>query len=135
MLAFEGYWLDYFVGHRCKSIVAAALGSGPEFAYLLDLRCPLPRPHRLIALHMVVSSECALYECDRTEHTLLQEESNLRPWLVRVARMPDLPPAGLVLAATKRLPTASDQVSLPIQFLYASVNFAKMLGQLIYLLM
>jgi hypothetical protein len=84
---------------------------------------------------MVVNSECALYLCDCTEPTLYSRGSNPQTLAHQDRQMPDLPPAGLVLASTRRLPTTSRQFGLPIQFLESSVQLAELFGELIDLLL
>jgi len=72
----------------------------------------------LVAQHMVVSSECALYNCDRTEHTLFLWGSNpltLAHQGHHGARF--TPGWACARFDEKRLPTTSDQVSVPIEFL------------------
>ena len=81
-------------------------------------------------------SECALYDCDRTEHTPSHAGFEpADPVPIRITMMPDWPPARLVLAATRPLPISSHQFCFPVQFLQFRIEFAKLFGQLINLLL
>jgi hypothetical protein len=90
----------------------------------------VPRPTliALVAQHMVVSSECALYDCDRTEHALFLWGSNPLTSAHQGHHGARFTP-GWVCARfdEMRLPTTSDQISFPIKFLKLRIEFAEFL--------
>ena len=109
---------------------------GADLARAPGLRFPVPTLIESINQHAVVTVVCTRYVCDRTEPTLYVRGSN--PLATGSSAPPECqlgPWQGLCSPRPTRLPTASsNQIRLPVQFLYARVQLAVALRQLIGLL-